>query len=64
MATAKISIEKVIHNAFTETAKEIFDNHGIRVDSINFSWLEKQETEKREFIIDHTIIQSMSYKND
>lgn len=40
METAEITVaaEKSVHDAMRELAQEIWDKHGIRVDSVYFSW--------------------------
>ena len=56
MAENKINvpIEKVVHDALKEVAQNVMDEYNIRINSINFGWVDISTHQKRRFIVDYT----------
>lgn len=56
MAKAEISVavEKAVHSAFAELAQNIADNHGIKVNSVTFGWLDMSTAPEQKLLVAET----------
>ena len=55
MATSEITVavESAVHKAFRRMAQEVWDQHGICVQSVRFSWIDVSSVNKpRLFVTD------------
>lgn len=43
----KVSIEKTVHDAIRETFQMIMDKHGLRIDSVDVTWLDTSTTAQK-----------------
>ena len=42
----KLSVEKVIHDSIRETLENLYDDYGIKVNSVNVTWLDLSQVDK------------------
>lgn len=51
----KICAEKVlVHDLIKDFAKSVFDQHGIRIDSVSIDWIDQSTFDKTDFIVRET----------
>ena len=46
-----VAVEKAVHNALRELAQVIFDQHGICLESVNFSWVDVSTTSEDRMLV-------------
>ena len=62
MATAEITVavESAVHKAFRRMAQEVWDQHGICVQSVQFSWIDVSNTSKQKLIVDDMEVETLT----
>lgn len=50
-----VTVEKtLVHDLIKEFAKSVFDQHGIRIDSVSIEWIDVSVMSKKDFIVKET----------
>lgn len=58
----KVSVEQVIHQSLMKIMKDVFDKYGVRVDSVDVSWLDISTAKRNDFIVTDIRISTTAFE--